>query len=357
MAVTAQMVKQLRELTGAGMLDCKKALVEKDGDIDAAVDYLREKGLGKAAKKVDRLASEGLTTLVADYSANKATISEINSETDFVAKNENFVELCKNITKHIDANNIETVESLNESTIDGKSFTDFFNSQIAVIGENLVVRRMATLKADANSIVQGYQHFNGRVATIVEAKSDSVENAEKARKFLNNICMHITAMSPKYLDYSELSLDFVEKEVLAKRADIEKANDEAKRLGKPLKKIPEYGSMMQLTPEVMAKAEEMFKEELKAQNKPEKIWDKILPGQMKRFVEDNTQIDQQYCLNSQNYVLNDELTVKQAVEEEAKKLGIELEITKFIRLEVGEGLEKKEENFAEEVAKQMCTSW
>ncbi len=353
MAITAQMVKELRELTGAGMMDCKKALVEKDGDIDAAVDYLREKGLGKAAKKVDRLASEGLATLVFEENINKATVSEINSETDFVAKNDNFIELCQKITKHISDNNIETVEALNESTIDGTPFVDFFNSQIAFIGENLVVRRMSTLEAADNAIVHGYRHFNGRVATIVEAKSDSVENAEKARKFLANVCMHITAMNPKYLDYSELSLEFVEKEVLAKRADIENYNDEAKRLGKPLKKIPEYGSMMQLTPEVLAKVEDELKEELKAQNKPEKIWDKILPGQIKRYIEDNTQIDQQYCLNSQNYVLNDELTVKQAVEEEAKKLGISLEITRFIRLEVGEGLEKKEENFAEEVAKQM----
>ncbi len=352
-AISAKMVKELRELTGAGMMDCKNALVEKDGDIDAAVDYLREKGLGKAAKKQDRLASEGLTTLVFDEKENKATISEINSETDFVAKNENFIELCKSITKHIHDNKIETVEALNESKMEGKEFPEFFNSQIAFIGENLVVRRMATLEADANSIVHGYQHFNGRVATIVEAKSDSKENAEKARKFLSQLCMHITAMNPKYLDYSELSLEFVEKEVLAMKADIENYNDEAKRLGKPLKKVPEFGSKMQLTAEALAKVEENFKEELKAQGKPEKIWDKILPGQMKRFEEDNTQIDQQFCLNSQKFVLNDDLTVKEAVQEEAKKLGIELEITKFIRLEVGEGLEKKEENFAEEVAKQM----
>ncbi len=177
-------IKELREKTGAGMLDCKKALEEKNGDIDAAVDYLRQKGLGKAAKKVDRLAAEGLATLILDQAKNKATITEINSETDFVAKNENFVELCKKVTKHIEDNGIETVEALNESTIDGESFTDFFNSKIATIGENLVVRRMATVEAADNAIVHGYQHFNGRVATIIEAKSDSVENAEKARKFL-----------------------------------------------------------------------------------------------------------------------------------------------------------------------------
>ncbi len=353
MAVTAAMVKELREKTGAGMLDCKKALEAKDGNIEAAIDFLREKGLGKAAKKVDRLAAEGLTTLVADYSKNKATISEINSETDFVAKNENYVEFCKKVTQYIFDNDIKTVEELNESTIDGKKFTDYLNSQIAIIGENLVVRRMSTIEASDNAIVQGYQHFNGRVATIVEAKSSSTEDAEKARKFLNNVCMHITAMNPTYLDYTELTMEFVEKELLAMKADIEKYNEEAKRLGKNPKKMPEYGSMLQLTPEVLAKAEEAFKEELKAQNKPEKIWDKILPGQMKRFVSDNTQIDQQYCLNSQFYALNDEITVKQAFEEEAKNLGIDLEIVRFVRLEVGEGIEKKEENFAEEVAKQL----
>ncbi len=353
MAVTAAMVKELRQKTGAGMLDCKKALEAKDGNIEAAIDFLREKGLGKAAKKVDRLAAEGLTTLVADYSANKATISEINSETDFVAKNEKYVDFCKTVTQYIYDNDINTVEELNECTIDGKKFVDYLNEQIAVIGENLVVRRMATIKAVDNAIVQGYQHFNGRVATIVEAKSSSVEDAEKARTFLNNVCMHITAMNPSYLDYSELTLEFVEKELLAMKADIEKYNEEAKRLGKNPKKMPEYGSMLQLTDETLAEVEERLKEDLRAQNKPEKIWDKILPGQIKRYISDNTQIDQQYCLNSQPYALNDELTVKQALEEEAKNLGIELEITRFMRLEVGEGIEKKEENFAEEVAKQL----
>lgn len=351
MQITAQMVKELRELTGAGMMDCKNALIEKEGNIDAAVDFLREKGLGKAAKKVDRLAAEGLISLYIE--GNKAVLTEINSETDFVAKNQNFVDLCNKVTKHAFDNNITDVEVLKASKIDGVDFEEFFKGQIAQIGENLVVRRIATLEGCEHSMIHGYLHFNGKVGAIIKVEVDNHEAGEKIRDFVNSLCMHISAMSPRFMDYTDLTAEFVEKETLALKADIEKENEEALRLGKNLKHIPEYGSMVQLTPEVMAAAEEKFKEELKAEGKPEKIWDKILPGKMHRFVLDNTQVDQTYCLNSQHFILEDSMTVKEVVEKKAAELGMTIKVLDYIRLEVGEGIEKKACNFADEVAEQL----
>jgi len=353
MAISAAKVKELREMTGAGMMDCKKALTETEGDMQKAVDLLREKGLGKAAKKADRLASEGLISVEVSPDFKKATLSEINSETDFVAKNENFQKLAKQTTLHIQENGFSDVEALMESTIDGKNFKEYFTSQIATIGENLVVRRFATIEAGENGVVNGYLHSNGRVGVIIAAKCDSQKTAEASVDFIRNICMHAAAMKPLYLSYESLDPEFVKKETVALIADIEKTNEEHKRLGKPLKKVPKYGSRIQLTDEVMAQAEADIKAELKAQNKPEKIWDKIIPGQLARFVADNTQLDQQFTLLSQFYVMDDKKTVEQVVKEKAAELGGTIELTKYVRFELGEGLEKKEEDFAAEVAAQI----
>lgn len=353
MAISAQMVKQLREMTGAGMMDCKKALSETGGDIDKAVDVLREKGLGKAAKKADRLASEGLVDVVVSDDCKKATIVEINSETDFVAKNEQFQKLVRDIALHVQENDLKDMETLKASTIGGESFESYLNSKIATIGENIVVRRVATVKADNDSALNGYVHSNGKVGVIINAKCDSQKTAQSSREFIRNICMHAAAMKPTYISYEELDAAFVEKETIALKADIEKENEELRRLGKHEKKIPLYGSALQLTDEVMAKAKENIEAELKAQNKPEKIWDKIVPGQLARFIADNTQLDQQFTLLSQFYVMDDKKTIAEVVKEEAKKLDGEIKIAEYIRYELGEGLEKKEEDFAAEVAAQM----
>lgn len=351
MAISAQDVKKLRELTGAGMLDCKKALEEKNGNIDEAVDYLRQKGLGKAAKKSDRLAGEGLIALKM-LDNKKAVLVEINSETDFVAKNENFVNLTKKVASHIFDNNVE-FDKINETIIDGQKFEEYLHSQIAVIGENIVVRRGATLEASDNGLVCGYVHFNGRVGAIVHAECDSKETAQKAKDLIQNICMHISAMSPKYLAYTDLDKDWVEKEFLAFKADIEKENEERERMGKNLKNVPEYGSMLQITDDVIKNVENKFRDELLAQGKPEKILPNIIPGMVKRYIKDNTLIDQQYALFSQDFVLDSEKTVEQVIAEKAKEIGGTIEIKKYVRLEVGEGIEKKEEDFAAEVAKQI----
>ena len=353
MEISAQMVKELRESTGAGMMDCKKALVETDGDMDKAVDLLREKGLGKAAKKADRLASEGLVSVEVGTDHKIATISEINSETDFVAKNQNFINLVKNTTLHIQSKGISSIDELNSSIIDGVKFDEHLKSQIATIGENLVVRRFETIKAGANGVVNGYLHSNGRVGVIIAAACDSERTAEGAKELIKNLCMHAAAMKPQVISYKELDPDFIEKEFLALKGEFEKENEEFVRLGKPLHKIPQFGSRAHLSDEILAKEIEALKDELRKQNKPEKIWDKILPGQIDRFIADNTQIDQRLTLLGQFYVMDDKKTVEQVIEEEAKKLGGKIEIVKYVRFEVGEGLEKKSEDFAAEVAAQI----
>ncbi len=354
MEISAKLVKELRETTGAGMMECKKALQEVDGDMEKAIEFLREKGLAKAAKKSSKVAAEGLVTLVMDENNSKAVITEINSQTDFVAKNENFGALTKKITEHVFENEIKDIEGLNASNIDGINFEEFLKLQISTIGENLVVRRLALSKACCEcGLVCGYVHFNKKVGVILKAKCDSEATKKGAKELMQNICMHISAMKPQFLSYKDLEAEFVEKEYLALKGSIEKENEELVRLGKQLKRIPKYASMSQITEEVLKQEEEVLKEELKKQGKPEKIWDKILPGQIERFIQDNTLIDQQYALFSQKYVLDDTKTVLEAVEAKAKELGGSIEIVEYTRFEVGEGLEKKEENFAEEVAKQM----
>ncbi len=302
--ITAAMVKELRELSGAGMMDCKKALVETDGDIDAAIELLRKKGLGKAAKKSDRLASEGLVTVIVSDDYKKATISEINSETDFVAKNEHFITMTRKATEHIQENDIVTSEELLKSEIEGTPFEEYIKVQIATIGENLVVRRFTTLKAGENGVVNGYAHSNGRVGAIIAAKCDSEKTCEGARELLKNICMHISAMNPLYLDER------------------------------------------QIPAEILAKEEEIAKEQLKKEGKPEKIWDKIIPGKLAKFKNENT-------LLGQKFVMDDKKSVKEVVEAKAKELGGTIEIVEFVRYELGEGLEKKADDFASEVAAQL----
>ncbi len=354
MEISAAMVKELRESTGAGMMDCKKALQETGGDLQKAIDVLREKGLGKAAKKADRLASEGLVSVEVSSDGKVATISEINSETDFVAKNATFVSLVKDVTVHVQNRGLNSVEELNESEINGVKFSDYFNSQIATIGENLVVRRFETIKAGENGVVAGYIHSNSRVGVLIGAACDSEVTASKIGEFLKHLCMHAAAMKPVVISYKDFDADFVEKEYLALKGELEKENEELVRLKKPLHKIPLYASRAQITSEVLAQAEANLKEELKAQGKPEKIWDKILPGQLERFIADNTQLDQRLTLLGQFFVMDDKKTIEQVVAEEAKKLGGTIEIVKYIRFEVGEGLEKKSEDFAAEVAAQMA---
>ena len=347
-AVTAAMVKELRSATDAPMMDCKKVLVEADGDMAKATELLKERGIAKAAKKADRVAAEGLTGIVIADDFSKATVIEINSETDFVAQNEGFQNLVKNTAKEIYSNQPADVDTFMASP-----FGSEFQAEVIKIGEKIELRRFATLEADSTTALNGYIHSNNRIAVIVTAKCDSEKTAEGMRPFLKQVSMHASAMKPSTLSYKDLDADYVAAETVGRIEAIKKENEELARLKKPLKNVPLYISMSQLTDEVMAQAEENIKAELKAQNKPEKIWDKIIPGSLARFVSDNTTLDKEQALLDQNFVLDEKKTVAQAVEAAAKELGGTAEITAFIRLEVGEGIEKKEDDFAAEVAAQM----
>ena len=291
--ITASLVKELRERTGAGMMDCKKALTQTDGDIDAAIDYLRENGIAKAAKKADRIAAEGLSYI--EVKGNKAVILEINSETDFVAKNEKFVALVKNVAEAILAAEPATLEEALQVEAQGGTVEAVINEGIATIGEKLSLRRFEVVtKSDADAF-GAYSHMGGRIGvlTLVEGSTD-----EEAAK---DVAMHIAALAPKYLDESEVPADVLEHE---KKVLTEQALNEGK---------------------------------------PANIVEKMIVGRINKFLEEITVV-------KQKFVKDDSFTVEKFV---ASKGGI---LTKFVRYEVGEGIEKKEDNFAEEVMSQVNAS-
>ncbi|KYJ86702.1 translation elongation factor Ts [Sulfurovum riftiae] len=345
-------IKKLREMTDAGMMDCKKALTAADGDMDKAVEWLRDQGLGAAAKKAGKVAAEGAIGVKVE--GHKAVIVEINSQTDFVAQNDKFKEVMNTVVNHAFENNLPDAEAINNSEINGQPFSEYLSLQIATIGENLVVRRAALINGDENTAVNGYVHSNGQNGVIIEARCDSAKTAEAMTPVLREIAMHAAAMAPTTLSYKDFDPKFVEEETQGRIVAIEKENEELRRLGKTEKNIPQYISMSQLTDEVLAAAEEALKAELAAEGKPEKIWDKILPGKLARFISDNTTLDQEQCLLDQKFVMDDSKTVLEYVQEKAKAAGGTADLVHFVRLEVGEGIEVEEEDFAAEVAKQMA---
>ena len=304
MAIKASDVKNLREMTGAGMMDCKKAWTDAEGDVDKAVEVLRKKGLSAAAKKADRVAAEGSITVEINDDNKKATITEINAETDFVAKNENFQQFAKDTTLHIHNESVETVAQLHETDINGDSFKDYLSTQISKIGENLVVQRFHTLEAGENGAVGGYLHANGRVGVIVAASCDSAKTADAVADSLKDIAMHAAAMNPQYLNADAVPADIIEKE------------------------------------------QEIAKEQLKKEGKPEKIWDKILPGKIQKYYKDNT-------LEAPPFVKDDTMSVGEFLSSAAKTVGGEAKLTSFVRYELGENVEKKQDDFAAEVAAEL----
>ncbi len=344
---TPKLIKELREKSGAGMLDCKKALNECDGNIDEAIKYLRESGLSKAAKKSSNVAAEGLISILINDDYTKATMTEINSQTDFVAKNETFIKLKDTITAHVQATGVTSTEELNKTTIDGVNFEEYLNSNIATIGENIVARKMVTISTD-NGVVNGYVHL-GKVGVILAATCDDSAK-EKAIDLLKKVAMHAASMKPTVISYTDLDPEFIESENKAIIADIEKLNIELHRLGKPEKNIPQYVSRVQLTPEAIEAAKATMKEELIAQGKPEKIIDNILKGKIARWIEDNSQLDSTHALLSQKYVMDDKLTVEEAI----AQTDASIKLVEYVRFELGDGIEKKEEDFAAEVAAQMA---
>ncbi len=283
-------IKKLREMTDAGMMDCKQALAATDGDMEKAVEWLRKKGLGAAAKKADKVAAEGVIAIKKD--GNKAIMLEINSQTDFVAKNDKFQNFVNEVLEHVFANDFNSVDEILESTINGQPFNEYLALQIATIGENLVVRRYAKVVTDGS--LGTYVHANSKVGVIVASDAKGVED------MLKNIAMHAAAMNPKYLNEAAVPADVIEKE------------------------------------------KEIAKEQLIKEGKPEAILDKILPGKIKKFMQDNT-------LENQKFVMDDKISVAEAL----KQVNPEAKLTDYVRFELGEGIEKVEEDFAAEVAKQM----
>ena len=339
--ITASLVKELREKTGAGMMDCKKVLTEANGDMDRAAELLRERGIAKAAKKSARIAAEGLVYTYVSDDKKVGVLLEVNIETDFAAKNEEFKEFVADLAVQVAEKNPATVEDLeNQAFIKDsqKTVKEVLTDKIATIGENMSVRRFE--RFETNGTVTSYIHGNGKIGVIVDLETGSEDVAR-------NLAMHIAAMKPQVLSYTELDPVFVDSEVKAIKAAIEIQNEDNERTGKPLLRVPTYVSRLQLTEEVIAEVKAGLEADLKAQGKPEQIWDKIIPGQLDKFIKDNTEVDQTYALFSQSFVIDDSKTVEKYLEESGAK------VNSFTRFELGEGIEKKQENFAEEVAKQM----
>ncbi len=310
MAFTAQDVKALREKTGVGMMECKKALVESDGDMDKAVDYLRERGLAAAQKKATRIAAEGVVLPYYDKAANKGVVVEVNSETDFVAKNEKFMDFVTGVAKTIIAESPADVEALCASKFNGtdRTVTETLNDLILSIGENMKIRRFELM----DGVVSTYIHGGGAVGVMVgfdvddEAKAQTAEFEEMGK----NVAMQIAAMNPSYLDEASVPADVVdhEKEILAAQ----------------------------------------MKEDPKMASKPEAVLAKIAAGKMGKYYKEN-------CLVDQEFVRGDifQGSVKGYIDSVAKQLGTQIKANGFIRMMKGDGLEKREENFAEEIAKQI----
>lgn len=291
MAVTAQMVKELREKTGAGMMDCKKALVETDGNLEAAIDFLREKGLSSAAKKADRIAAEGTTFIQVE--GNKAVLLEMNAETDFVAKNEGFQQLVKQVATHLLATEPASVEEALASNIEeGVTVENLISNAVAKIGEKITLRRFVIeTKTDAD-VFGPYLHMGGRIGvlTVIEGTTD-----EQAAK---DVAMHVAALNPAYISRDEVSADEVERE------------------------------------------RKVLTEQALNEGKPENIVSKMVEGRLGKYFED-------VCLLDQSFVKNPDQKVRVFVESTGGKL------VSFTRYAVGEGIEKREDNFAEEVMNQV----
>jgi elongation factor Ts len=291
MAITAQMVKELREKTGAGMMDCKKALTETDGDMDKAIDFLREKGIAKAAKKADRIAAEGTTFITSQ--GNTAIILEVNAETDFVAKNENFQNLVKELAEHLLTNKPASVEeAMDQKMANGSSVTEFINTAIAKIGEKITLRRFEIRTKGDNAAFGEYLHMGGRIGVLSVVEGTTDQSVAK------DVAMHAAALNPKYVSRDQVSAEEVERE------------------------------------------REVLKQQALNEGKPENIVEKMVEGRLGKYFED-------ICILDQAFVKNPDQKVRQYLESNKATL------TDFIRYEVGEGLEKRQDNFAEEVMSQV----
>lgn len=307
MAFTAKDVKDLREKTGVGMMDCKKALTEADGDMEKAIDFLREKGLAAATKKAGRIAAEGVVLAYNDEDKKVGVLVEVNSESDFVAKNEKFQSFVLDVAKTVAEQNPADVEALMEVNLYGtdRSVQENLQDKILAIGENMKIRRFARVEGT----VATYIHAGGTVGVMVQFDTDDATAATDAFKALGkDVAMQIAAMTPQYLDEASVPAEVVahEKEILSAQL----AEDE------------------------------------KNKNKPAQVIEKIVAGRINKFFKE-------ICLMDQQYVKDGDINVAKHVANVAKELGAEIKVLGFTRFAKGEGLQKKEEDFADEIAKMM----
>ncbi len=308
MAITAAQVKELREMTGAGMMACKKALTATDGDMDKAVEFLREQGLAGAAKKAGRIAAEGISYTLLAEDHKSGVVVEVNSETDFVAKNEKFRGYVHDVAEQAmnsSAADIDAFLAEKWAKDESKTVAEQLSEEISIIGENMHIRRYTKL-TETNGFVQDYVHANGRIGVLLQVETTAVN--ETTEEMAKNIAMQIAALNPKYVTRAEVDQDYLasEKEILMAAAKNEKPNA------------------------------------------PEKVLEGMVQGRLNKELKE-------VCLVDQVYVRAEDgkQTVQQYVDSVAKAQGAEIKLVKFVRFETGEGLEKKSENFAEEVAKQM----
>lgn len=308
MEVTAKMVKDLRDMTGAGMMDCKKALAATEGDMDKAVEFLREKGLAAAEKKAGRIAAEGIVDVNVSADAKVAAIVEVNSETDFVAKNDKFRDFVAAVAAQAAttaAADVDTFLAEAWALDTAKTVKEELSSMIAVIGENMTIRRFEKVVAESGFVVS-YIHGGGRIGILVDV--DCSVNNEATQEAAKNVAMQIAALNPKYVDQSEISPEFIahEKDILKAQIMNDPSNSK----------------------------------------KPENIIEKMLEGRLQKELKE-------FCLVDQTYVKDGDLSVGQYLANVSKEVGADMKVRRFVRFETGEGIEKKVENFAEEVAKQM----
>ena len=364
MAVTAALVKELREMTGAGMMDCKKALVETDGNIEAAVDYLREKGLAKAAKKAGRIAAEGLVKIAFAADGKTAAIVEVNSETDFVSKNEEFVQFVEDLAQLALTAETTDIEAFKAMSMEEGTVADVLTAKIAKIGENLSVRRLEKVTAD---VVTSYVHGGGRIGAIVAGTGEATDAVKEA---LTNVAMQIAAMNPQYVSRNDISA-----EELAKMHDItlESALNDPFSLPKPIlnalldkavegvwaeedvavlaEKRADKGFNFNYLPNFLSEDAKAKLAALAVADKENisgnKIFTGLVDGRVSKQLKD-------ICLLDQTYVRAEE--GKQTVAQYLGSVSKELTIAKVVRFEVGEGIEKKEEDFAAEVAAQLANA-
>lgn len=319
--ITAAEVNKLRQATGAGMMDCKNALVEAEGDFDKAIEVLRKKGQRVAEKRADRESSEGAAVALVNKAENAGVAIVLGCETDFVGKNENFLKLANDLAEV--ALDYSSKDTFLQAKFDSDmTVAEKLTEQTGVIGEKIDITAFEKLEAP---YVGSYVHIN-KIAALV-GLSSKVDNADVLVK---DVAMQVASMGATTLSYKDFDPTFVASETEARIAVIEKENEELGRLGKTLKNVPQYISMAQLTPEVLAQAEADAKAELKAEGKPEQIWDRILPGKMERFISDNTTLDQEKCLLDQKFIKDDKKTVAEYVESYG-----DVKITGFERVTVG----------------------